>query len=258
MRPILLPLLSILAVVATAPEAAAQLGSRPAGGYASGAGGSLLQPNAPGAGVRPPPPALPGLANRRAPDPIPADPSLNLAPTAALFDAVMRGDLPAAREAVGRGADTVARNVLGLTPLDAAVDQGRTEIMFYLLSVRAGTRVTTAPETALLPPGRRERPGRGGPTREATQREPTPREVAARERQERQAAERAERTAQRNANRASPAAASAEAPRAPRVWAGDGGAARPEAGFLGFDAGRPAGGAPPPAEAPAAPRGNRG
>jgi hypothetical protein len=36
-------------------------------------------------------------------------------------------------------------------------------------------------------------------------------------------------------------------PRTAQLWAGNGGAARPDAGFLGFDAGRPAGATPPPA-----------
>ena len=72
-----------------------------------------------GTAVRPPPPALPGLQNRRAPEPIPADPTQVLSPNAALFDAINRGDLPAARDAVARGADLESRNVLGLTPTDA-------------------------------------------------------------------------------------------------------------------------------------------
>ena len=97
---------------------------------------------------RPPPAALPGLQGRRAPEPIPGDPTQSLPPNAALFDAINRGDLPAARDAVARGADTEARNVLGLTPVDAAVDQGRTEIMFYLLSVRGAPRIGGPPPEA--------------------------------------------------------------------------------------------------------------
>src|SRR6478609_5898918 len=107
-----------------------------------------------GTAVRPPPPALPGLQNRRAPEPIPADPTQVLSPNAALFDAINRGDLPAARDAVARGADLESRNVLGLTPTDAAVDQGRNEIMFYLLSVRGGTRVSGPPEDAPAAPAK--------------------------------------------------------------------------------------------------------
>jgi hypothetical protein len=156
-----------------------------------------------------PAPALPGLAARRAPAPIAGDPAANLSPNAALFDAITRGDLGAARDAVGRGANLEARNALGLTPLDAAVDQGRNDIVFYLLSTRDVTRGPVVSE----PP----------PIRGAAAPRPAPAPAPTRQ-------------------------AAAPAPAAPataRLWAGNGGAARPEAGFLGFDAGRPAGAAPP-------------
>lgn len=168
--------------------------------------------------TRPPPAALPGLQGRRAPEPIPADPTQSLAPDAALFDAINRGDLPAAREAVARGADTESRNVLGLTPVDAAVDQGRTEIMFFLLSVRGASR------------------NAGPPPAEAEQRPA--------------ASPRARRNARRDAEEAPLRPAPVEAPapvRSARLWANDGGAPNPAIGFLGFDAGRPAGASPPPA-----------
>jgi len=158
------------------------------------------------------PPALPGLQGRTAPEPIPADPDQNLGPNEALFDAINRGDIAAARDAVSRGADLGARNILGLTPLDSAVDQGRTEIMFYLLSVRGGTRGGSSPppEAEPAPPpsqtARRASPPRAAPL--------------------------------------APAAAQAAA-RTPRLWAGDGGSPIPDIGFLGFDAGRPTGGTPP-------------
>jgi hypothetical protein len=104
--------------------------------------------------------------------------------------------------------------VLGLTPIDAAVDQGRTEIMFYLLSVRTGIRAAPPPPEATTPaaatpprPGRREPPV---PAPAVERNVPVPMPVA----------------------------------RNPRLWAGDGGAPQPEIGFLGFDAGRPAGAAP--------------
>ncbi|TDH58182.1 hypothetical protein E2C06_33950 [Dankookia rubra] len=165
---------------------------------------------------RPPPPALPGLQNRRAPDPIPADPNQVLSPNAALFDAINRGDLPAARDAVARGADLESRNVLGLTPTDAAVDQGRNEIMFYLLSVRGGTRVAGPPDEAPAAP---PKPGKRG------------------------AAAAAARPAAGEVDRSMPMPAPTV--RNPRLWAGDGGAPQPDIGFLGFDAGRPAGAVAP-------------
>ena len=165
-------------------------------------------------GARPArPPALPGLAARRAPEPIPADDNANLSPTPALFDAITRGDLAAARDAVNRGADLNGRNALGLTPVDWAVDQGRNDILFYLLSAR-GMAGSSGPTNA-----------RSAATARAEQ-------------------ERAERAAQQEALRLA-RQASAQGPRAPsvsikpRLFANDGGAARLEAGFLGFDAGRP-------------------
>ncbi len=204
---LLLPPLALLGwLVPPMPEAAAQM---------------MRNPPAradPGTNRPPPQTTLPGLQSRRAPAPIPAEPGQNLGPNAALFDAINRGDLPAAREAVVRGADVEARNVLGLTPIDAAVDQGRPEIMFYLLSVRGASR--------------------GGPPEEPASPAPPP-----------------SRTARRVAE--PPVAPVAPPPAAtvrnPRLWAGDGGAALPEIGFLGFDAGRPAGAVAPAGEAPARP-----
>ena len=189
-------------------------------------------------GARPaPPPALPGLQGRRAPAPIPADPAVNLAPNEALFDAIARGDLAAAREAVARGADVGARNVLGLTPIDSAVDQGRTEIMFYLLSVRGSTRGGSGP-----PPPEAPAPP-GGPAQAAGA-------------TARAGAGAARRGATENAAPAAAARAVAQtAPSGPRLWAGDGGSPLPSVGFLGFDVGRPAGGGPVETEARTTPRG---
>ena len=183
--------------------------------------------------VRPPPqqqapsapaPALPGLAARRAPAPIPADPSVSLSPNAALFDAIARGDLGAAREAVARGANIDARNALGLTPLDAAVDQGRNEIAFYLLSARDVARGPEEPPPSAAPP----------PLRTAPPRREPPRALAA-----------------------PPPVAGPAVPRTAVLWAGNGGAPQPEIGFLGFDAGRPHG-AVPPSAASGGRRGGRG
>lgn len=95
-------------------------------------------------GPRPPPeaapptpaPAIPG--SRPAPEgPAPAERlPLDMAPTEALFDAINRGDLAAARDAIGRGADLNGHNVLGLTPVELSVDLGRNDISFLLLSMR--------------------------------------------------------------------------------------------------------------------------
>lgn len=85
------------------------------------------------------PPGLPGAAlnkDRVTPsDHIAGD----LPPTEALFDAINRGDIVSARDALGRGADFNARNVLGLTPLDESIDLSRNDITFLLLSLRGGS-----------------------------------------------------------------------------------------------------------------------
>lgn len=150
------------------------------------------------------PQGLPGIAARRGQQPIPAteNPS-GMNPNDALFDGISRGDMGTVRDAIARGADVNARNALGLTALDSAVDQGRPEITFYLLSVR-GTGSSAPPEQAA-------RPARGAPPPRE------PREAR---------------------GRAEPAAPAAPVPQRPRLFANDGGAPRPEVGFLGFDAGR--------------------
>jgi hypothetical protein len=177
-----------------------------------------------------PAPALPGLAARRAPAPIAGDPTANLSPNAALFDAISRGDLAAARDAVSRGANLEARNALGLSPVDAAVDQGRHEIAFYLLSARDLSRGGAPP------------PDAGSASLDGPPTGPAPRSPARREP--------AGSSAQAAAAALAAAAGTApSAPRNARLWAGDGGAPRPEIGFLGFDAGRPAGAEPPAATA---------
>ncbi len=60
-----------------------------------------------------------------------------LDPNAALFDAIDRGDIGAAREALGRGADLNAHNVLGQRPIDLSIDLSRNDITFLLLSMRS-------------------------------------------------------------------------------------------------------------------------
>jgi hypothetical protein len=198
--PRLLPLAVMALLVTEIAPAAAQFAAPPG------------QP-----GARPPrPPALPGLAARRAPDPIPADDNANLSPTPALFDAITRGDSAAARDAVNRGADLNGRNALGLTPVDWAVDQGRNDILFFLLSSRGMAGGSSGPGSARSAAAAR----------------------AEQERAERAAREEALRLARQNAARGGGAPSISLKP---RLFANDGGAPQLEAGFLGFDAGRPAG-----------------
>lgn len=159
----------------------------------------------------PAPPALPGS---RA-EPTAAAPAERVAtdmpPTEALFDSINRGDLPGARDAISRGADLQGANVLGLTPLELSVDLGRNEISFLLLSLRGGSGYSTARAAA------------------------APAEAKPPTRAERLAAIREER-ARRTQAAARPAANAA--PRAPRLFAGNGGAPIAQAGFLGFDSAR--------------------
>ncbi|UPG72540.1 ankyrin repeat domain-containing protein [Roseomonas gilardii subsp. gilardii] len=171
-----------------------------------------LQPNTPGAAPAMAPPPLPGAGNGPG-GAIPSDkPVASMSPNDELFDAITRGDMAAARDAVSRGADLEARNVLGLTPIDAAVDRGRNDIAFYLLSARASFR----PSGPSSPPPREAAAPRSGPSRSAA-----PREAARGRSPDSASSPRPTRTAEQ-----------APGGRAP---AGNGGTPRPEAGFLGFD-----------------------
>ncbi|WP_072572855.1 ankyrin repeat domain-containing protein [Granulibacter bethesdensis] len=88
-------------------------------------------------GQQAPPPSLPGSKPASHTPVPPPDKSLaDMQPNDALFDAINRGDVPAARDALSRGAQLEARNVLGMTPLELSVDLGRNEISFLLLSMR--------------------------------------------------------------------------------------------------------------------------
>ncbi len=70
----------------------------------------------------------------------PADKSTaDLAPNDALFDAINRGDIGEAHDAINRGAELSAENVLGMTPLELSVDLSRNDITFMLLSLRGAS-----------------------------------------------------------------------------------------------------------------------
>jgi len=166
-----------------------------------GNGPTMIGPPAETKKPEAPPDALPGAAARS--DRVaPAQGPAIVDPTEALFDAINRGDLASAKDAIDRGADLDGHSVLGMTPLDQSVDLGRNDITFLLLSLRNGdtklTRRTPAATTAAT-----AKPARG----------------------------------QANAAARAPAASPAKqtAPAAPRLFAGDGGTPNPSAGFLGFD-----------------------
>lgn len=167
------------------------------------------------------PPALPGAAAR--PDSaapatrIPSD----MSPNDALFDAINRGDVAAARDAMSRGADLNARNILGMTPMELSVDLGRNAISFLLLSYRDGSdssdgSASQAIDNAAAPTahaaGARHRKTAAHPIRTASR--------------GRARTGRAERAVHRPA-----------VPQAPRLFANDGGAPVPSAGFVGFGSG---------------------
>ncbi len=82
-----------------------------------------------------PPPAIPGAVSDQA-TATSGHISADMEPTAALFDAINRGDVTSAKEALSRGADLHGKNVLGQSPLDMAIDLNRSDITFVLLSMR--------------------------------------------------------------------------------------------------------------------------
>src|SRR5215472_8677828 len=168
-----------------------------------GAAPGRPQPAPPPAKVIPPP-ALPGAANAGEVAP-PSRVPLDMEPNEALFDAINRGDIGTARDALSRGADLHARNILGMTPLELSIDLGRNDISFMLLSMRAadeGRPAQAGAQTAAK--AQTGKPAR--PVRVAAQ--PVPRV-------------------------AQPVPAQTA-----RLYSGDGGTPNPSAGFLGFDSTR--------------------
>ncbi len=151
----------------------------------------------------PAPPALPGAVSsgpiigaERA--------ARNLSPNAALFDAIDRGDIAAAREALSRGADINARNALGETPIQLSVDLARNDITFMLLSARG-----SEPAPGARPPaGNPIQPVAATPFAAAARPTPAPGPV--------------------------PSLAARQAPVQPLRLSSDPGVPNPASGFLGF------------------------
>ena len=127
--------LTLALAFAGAGRAHAQMGVPGLGGGGSPIGASKHP--ATGTAAPPPPSALPGAqpTTRAAPQ---TESPASMDPTAALFDAINRGDLAAARAAIDRGADLDGKNVLGMTPIELSIDLGRNPITFLLLSMRGG------------------------------------------------------------------------------------------------------------------------
>jgi hypothetical protein len=153
----------LLGIGALSTAAHAQLGMPGGGSQPSRLVGAPT--TAPGVGkAEPPPPAIPGV--RTAPAPAaPAERSAaDMSPNEALYDAINRGDTAAARDALSRGADLEATNILGMTPLDLSVDLGRDDISFILLSMRGAEPSHRPPsqQAAAAPPPKPARPTRPG------------------------------------------------------------------------------------------------
>lgn len=147
-------------------------------------------------------------------------PASEMRPTEALFDAINRGDITAARDAINRGAEMNGRNILGFTPVEVAVDLGRRDIAFLLLSLR-GSDSRAEPRGA--------RPASAANAQTQAQGDRAAKLEAQREAQR---AEAARRAAARIAPTTGPAV-----PQGPRLFAADGGAPVPDAGFMGFGGG---------------------
>jgi hypothetical protein len=183
------------------------------------------------------PPALPGSRVSRT-EAAPAAPGAgDLPPTDALFDAINRGDMTSARDAVNRGADINGHNILGLSPLDLSIDLGRNEITFLLLSLRPATGRDAGPAPAA--PAQNARAARRGgkpvATADATEAAappPAPAPVQTR-RQAKAAAQKVPQAAQAPAQTAA-AAPQAQQPRQYPSQRADAGTPIPQMGFLGF------------------------
>ena len=210
MRELILSAACVAAVLTVVPYAAAQTVGGPVTAPLNSNGvptGPLIRP--PPAGARgpkiAPPPALPGAQSRQD-NAAPASRSPNdMEPTEALFDAINRGDIGTARDAISRGADLHGHNILGMTPLELSVDLGRNDISFLLLSMRAGDSGDRPPPHAAPVKAAAAKVAKPAPARPVV---------------------------------GKTAATQQPVSQNPRLFADDGGAPNPNAGFLGFDASR--------------------
>jgi hypothetical protein len=168
----------------------------------------------------PAPPALPGAASNGEAAPAEKLPT-DLPPTEALFDAINRGDIASARDALSRGADLSGTNVLGMTPLELSVDLDRNDITFLLLSERGTDSNGPGPVPAV---GTKTASARGGKASASA-----PRPVA-------QASAGTALGATLHAVRL-PGSPTPMQPASVRYAGSDPGTAVPEAGFLGFGGG---------------------
>src|SRR5271165_3374838 len=125
------------------------------------------------------PPALPGAASTGGAAPA-SRPATDMEPTEALFDAINRGDIGAARDAISRGADLRGLNVLGMTPMELSVDLGRNDISFLLLSMRGadGSPTSVAQTTTKPQPARQAKQAPPRPAARVATSAPAPSQTA--------------------------------------------------------------------------------
>ncbi len=109
-----------------------------------------------GSGIGAPQPSAPGLPGAR-PSAVINKGSISadlMSPNDELFDAIDRGDVTAARDAIARGAELNATNAVGQTPIDASVALGRNSITFLLVTLlhASGSQITDAQGPMNMPP----------------------------------------------------------------------------------------------------------
>jgi hypothetical protein len=190
-------------ILFTASPSRAQ-GLLPGGQDPIAAGRRMAAPAKP---VPAPADAMPGAKARE-----PAAPATRAAgdmqPTEALFDAINRGDIASARDALNRGADLNGVNVLGMTPMELSVDLGRNDISFLLLSMRGEDSGRGSRSVGRDSPGGPDKSGPAPAVKTTKAFKPTaPAKVQV----------------------------ATKPPATPKLFANDGGTPLPNAGFLGFD-----------------------
>jgi hypothetical protein len=136
-----LSILPVLGLMVLLPAGAAL-----AQGYGASAMGPHVLPSTyKNPSSQPLPPAVPGARTAEAPAAEATKQATDMSPNDELFDAINRGDLSGARDALNRGAILSATNVLGMTPLDLSVDLARDDITTLLLSMRGSDSGPTGP-----------------------------------------------------------------------------------------------------------------
>jgi hypothetical protein len=98
-----------------------------------------------------PPPALPGASSNSGAAAPPSRIPTDMDPTDALFDAINRGDIGAARDAISRGADLNGHNILGMSPMELSVDLGRNQ---QQTATAAAAKTPTAKQAKQAPQAR--------------------------------------------------------------------------------------------------------